>query len=423
MLIEHLKGISDNLIDVVYTQTNDPDLPVSTIGQTWILIDKNVLNHQASAELINKFPAQQTLVTSLSGGENIKSYDNWLKVMAEGYNYFPAKPPQRIIVVGGGTIANLGTYIAACFDPTKPEEGRYYIPPNKSYVKGAIPEFIMVPTNLVSISDVVIGSKGNLNHGDLKHAHKLYRDLTKAILDPRYITDLPSNKRKRGLSEIIKHALLQTRESVSEDRSAQLPPSLKDVCDYIFNDNPDPMKSFHLACQTMHAKEGILSMDKLERGWTSAVLNYGHLHAHALEMASHLTIPHDNSVYFGILMDLKLGGSQEIYKLVLKLAPFLPISDHSEQFRVDQTLLREAYAREPKAFFRTPDGRFKVLPVPKIGIYSRPHIDIAPTMPDPMQAIGLEEILKAYHEVVLEIEAQRFSSRVAVDLYKTRSYN
>ncbi len=402
-------------IEVVHARFSDPGL-ISNEGSVWVLADEAVVNHSATQELLRRFDPQNLAMTALAGGEAVKSHQNWLDVMAFGYRRF-ARPPQKLIAIGGGAILNLGTFVAGCFDPAAPD---FATPPYKSYVRGTIPELIVVPTTMLAMADVAFGSKGNLNGETQKHAYKIYRDPEQIFLDPAYLESLPAGEMKRGLSECLKQALLQTRgphpdirtrlkNRGAEDRAAAIwdarlykwPPDLDAVCALIKMEKPSPEACFWTACNTMYAKAAVIGLDPSEQGWTSIILNYGHLHAHALEMASGFAIHHGDSGFIGMLVDLKMAGDEKLYRRILDLYPHMPAASNRALFEVDEAALRYAYRIEPKRFFRMPDGNFKVLWVPRAGLYAG---NPDPRAPDPMRPVGLDKIIAAWREVMTDAD-------------------
>ena len=66
----------------------------------------------------------------------------------------------------------------------------------------------------------------------------------------------------------------------------------------------------------MILKSLILNVDPKEKN-LGRVLLYGHLHAHVLERIANFSIPHSVSVWWGILIDLLLGGHEDIYSEIV----------------------------------------------------------------------------------------------------------
>src|SRR5690606_29523514 len=80
--------------------------------------------------------------------------------------------------------------------------------------RGRVPQ-ILVPTTVMAIADVIVGSKTGVNYvhadGDLvfKNVIGIYENPAAVLLDRTFIDTLPNVHRRIGLSEVVKHALLQ----------------------------------------------------------------------------------------------------------------------------------------------------------------------------------------------------------------------
>lgn len=432
-------GRDSSLISKVGVKRGGESLPM-----VWILVDKSVENHPETQAIIAaaNLQGKMLLVTTIEGGEDCKSVETLVSVTTAAYEFFQ-RAPTRMIAIGGGSVLNLATFIAACME----NEGLYF-GDHKSYMPyrpNAIQEFIVVPTTILALADVAYGSKGNMNmqnaehhialgviaqknqsralaelflssSGIQKHGWKLYRDPDEIFASAAYIQTLPVEEIKRGLSEVLKHALLQDQSTdygalnglarvfrgiiSSPKRDFRGMPRLSDVVGQI--KNPDPSVCFDLAMQTMFAKSCILRMDVMEESWVAGLLSYGHLHAHALEMASDFKIGHGESVFLGILIDLKLAGSEHLYRQVLKLAPDLPMAKHLSEYGVNKDRLKDAYEHEPKAFFKDKDsGDFKILPLDKKGRYNK---FLSKHSPSPQKPMSLDTMIKAYEEVLGDLE-------------------
>src|SRR5262249_39837272 len=135
----------------------------------------------------------------------------------------------------------------------------------------------------------------------LKNAIGVYENPTAVLIDQDFLKNLPNLEKKVGLSECLKHGLLQDTGLLEE------------VYRLLRSTDPPYDACMRAALQTMHLKRTVLSFDPWEEG-VAQVLLFGHLHAHSLERASGFTVTHGQAVFYGLLVDLKLGGaSQNLY--------------------------------------------------------------------------------------------------------------
>lgn len=436
-----------------------PQQPVCPIGPfrmgpptAWILVDKAVADHAKTQKIIEATKAnlgnhENTLMISeIDGGENCKSSGFFDSVCETALDYF-GHAPRILIAIGGGSLLNLATFISATLE----HEG-VFISPHRTYpIRGSgnrIAKLVLVPTTILAIADVAYGSKGNIDmqNGEnslnmeillqrginipsyalqgaiqQKHGWKLYRDPDEIFVSPAYIESLPKEEVLRGLSEVLKHALLQDLSfrtpqflsSLFRDRRGdddwsmdmRCIPSLADTFQQLRNGGENRMQCLRLSMQTMYAKSLILGADKWEESWIASLLSYGHLHAHAIEAASNYAIVHGESVFIGMMVDLKLGGSTKLYHKLLEVSQLLPISNNLGALRLNQDALKTAYQNEPKDFFKDKKtGNFKVLPLPKAGNYA---CSLNPIDPPPQILVTLEQILSAYETVLNDMEQQK----------------
>jgi 3-dehydroquinate synthetase len=168
---------------------------------------------------------------------------------------------------------------------------------------------------------------------------------------------LSAREKKIGLAESLKHGLL---ENVL----------LFENTDHLLRDpDPNPALCFDIAIRTMDLKSRLLAVDPFEKS-RAQILLYGHLHAHSLERYfGNGTTPHGIALYAGILLDLLLTQSYELYNRVLEtvLASqlVLPLKDI-----VDFARLRKCYERDTKNQNFDANGRFRAIKVSSMAEYA-----------------------------------------------------
>jgi 3-dehydroquinate synthetase/ABC-type branched-subunit amino acid transport system ATPase component len=224
--------------------------------------------------------------------ESHKNLDTYKDLLRRIYSVLP-RPDGLIVIAGGGVLLNLAGFAAATAH------------------RGAIP-FVLVPTSVMAMADVAVGSKTGLNaalddgKGFAKHAIGVYADPSAVILDPRFLETLPQSEKLIGLAECLKHGILQS-ESLFHD-----------VAGLIAGKTQPVMDCFSVAERTMLLKLRVLARDPWELD-TGRILLYGHLHSASIERASDLAVSHGVAVYVGILLDLLLAGNRTIFDSVFEL--------------------------------------------------------------------------------------------------------
>lgn len=267
-------------------------------GPFLIIADERVKDHSVLNEistLLTRWSGRTPRIISKPMSEERKTLKFYEELINEISPYFP-RPEGALIIVGGGITLNSIGFAAATLH------------------RGAIP-VILVPTTVMAMADVAIGSKMSLN---FEHSGKHYKNLlglysnpSCVLLDPRFLTTLSSEQRLLGLSECMKHGLLQDSTLFGN------------VVTLTKMSNPDPEGCFEAAVRTMHLKGQVLAKDPWELT-IGRLLLYGHLHATSLERATNYAVPHGRAVYWGMLVDLYLAGPKDLYDNTLNIfKPFL----------------------------------------------------------------------------------------------------
>lgn len=223
--------------------------------------------------------------------ESTKSWDNF-KHLTEATVDVIRRPEGMLVAVGGGALLNLAGVVASVLH------------------RGGVP-LVQVPTTLMAIADVVVGSKSAVNlaavpgRPALKNVIGAFANPSAVVLDPAFIEYLPAAQIRLGLSESVKHGVLQD-EDLYED-------CLEVMC----ATSPPTDAAFELARRTMELKRTLLAIDPWELT-QARILLYGHLHAHAIERLSEFSIPHGSSVLIGVAMDLVATGHEGVAKDLIR---------------------------------------------------------------------------------------------------------
>jgi 3-dehydroquinate synthase len=202
-----------------------------------------------------------------------------------------------LIGVGGGSITDLTTFVAATY-------------------KRGIPH-ILVPTTLLAATDAAIGGKGGIDFGNSKNAVGAIKEPQFLVVQPHFFQTLAQEELDYGWAEVVKHALIGSTELYNEISLNRF----QDV-DY-------------LVSKSIEFKKGIVEKDLMEQNWRK-ILNFGHTLGHALEsFQNELKQPfsHGKCVVLGMLKEMeimeKLGSlsSSEKTELTQWIKQIFPLEE------------------------------------------------------------------------------------------------
>lgn len=224
----------------------------------------------------------------LEGGEGAKT----LEVYGQVLSFLAQRGLPRnttLLVVGGGTLTDLGGFVAA------------------TYLRG-IP-YLSFPTTTLSVVDASVGGKTGLNLPEGKNLVGAFHFPQGVYAELRALKTLPPFTFKEGLVEAFKHGLISGDEGLLEVEG--LAPE-------------SPRLEAYLA-QAVAVKVAITERDPLERG-ERRLLNLGHTLGHALEAATHHALLHGAAVAYGLLYAALLGralGGEDLVPLIQRLLRWL----------------------------------------------------------------------------------------------------
>lgn len=231
--------------------------------------------HGRAFEMLRPQAARLT-VLEVEDGEPAKSLQRaewlWAEMLAQG-----GKRDSRLITFGGGSVGDLGGFVAGCF------------------LRGI--EYAQLPTTLLAQVDASIGGKTAVDMPQAKNSVGLFHHPLLVVSDTSWLATLPREELRSGLVEAIKMAalldldLLADIELHLDDILAGSPPALARV-----------------VAAGAAAKAAVVESDPDERG-ARALLNFGHTLGHAIETAlGYQGLRHGEAVGYGILFALRLAG-------------------------------------------------------------------------------------------------------------------
>lgn len=181
-----------------------------------------------------------------------------------------------VINLGGGVVTDMGAFAASTF-------------------KRGIP-FINIPTTLLGAVDAAVGGKTGINFNSLKNEVGLFRQSELVVISTTFFRTLTSQELLAGYAEMIKHAVLTSKEMT--DRLLGY-----DVTAY----EPDSLLA--LLQESVAVKCSFVNRDMEDKGVRRA-LNFGHTVAHAFEalaLERHSPLSHGYAVAFGMVAALVLS--------------------------------------------------------------------------------------------------------------------
>ncbi|HIJ77591.1 MAG TPA: 3-dehydroquinate synthase [Deltaproteobacteria bacterium] len=180
-----------------------------------------------------------------------------------------ANRDSAIIAVGGGVTGDVAGFLASI------------------YMRG-IPCF-QVPTTLLAQVDSSIGGKTGVDLPEGKNLLGTFQQPKQVYIDPGFITTLPDEELRQGMSEVIKSAMIGDEV---------LWKFVENSSDAIKKREPDAL--LRVISASCLLKSRIVEADEKEFG-RRRVLNLGHTVGHALEKLTGFRLKHGDCVATGMV--------------------------------------------------------------------------------------------------------------------------
>jgi 3-dehydroquinate synthase len=212
-------------------------------------------------------------------GEASKNHQELLRLV-EGFIEAGLSRHDVVVALGGGVIGDLAGLAAATF------------------MRG-IP-FIQCPTSLLAQVDASVGGKVAIDLPSGKNLFGVFHFPSAVLIDPDVLTTLDQRERSCGLAEMLKHALLFSKEHFALLRE-QAPAILRS----------DRSVLTRLIAQSVRFKAECVAGDPFEMGAGAgagrALLNLGHTVGHAIENISNFSCKHGEAVALGLVAAARLS--------------------------------------------------------------------------------------------------------------------
>lgn len=269
--------------------------------RTLVLADQAVCRCEATRTAINILrKAGDVVLEETQAGEWIKQRSVFDALMEK----FSRFAPNHVVIIGGGTVINLGLFIASEFVPGSPGQ------------VGERGLCTILPTNTMAIADVALGGLGLLNGTDgRKNAYRQKRDPDFIFLFSEYVESSPVNVRREGIVEVLKHCILQRKSLIPETLKLYLDVDLEASAAFDSAKLGLTLKSEVLQLGAAYSEDDI-----------EFVLSYGHLHAHVIEEHWGGQVPHSYCVFVGLLLDLLLSKVDDLAARMAQAARASPLA-------------------------------------------------------------------------------------------------
>lgn len=228
----------------------------------------------------------------LGSGEPFKTIESVLAICKAAIDS-NAKRSAVFTGIGGGVITDMTAFAASIFK------------------RGATCE--LVPTTLLSMVDAAIGGKTGCDFDSYKNMIGSFFSAQKIHIIPSFIQSLPENEYRSGMAEVVKTALLYSKELF--EKLASKPE--------ILQNRKDPLVEEMIKI-CVNAKAAVVEQDLTEKN-IRMQLNLGHTFGHALETRAGLgKVSHGDAVAWGIAraaeLSKKIGLCTENYVQTVKSA-------------------------------------------------------------------------------------------------------
>lgn len=228
----------------------------------------------------------------LGSGEPFKTIESVLAICKAAIDS-NAKRSAVFTGIGGGVITDMTAFAASIFK------------------RGATCE--LVPTTLLSMVDAAIGGKTGCDFDSYKNMIGSFFPAQKIHIIPSFIQSLPENEYRSGMAEVVKTALLYSKELF--EKLASKPE--------ILQNRKDPLVEEMIKI-CVNTKAAVVEQDLTEKN-IRMQLNLGHTFGHALETRAGLgKVSHGDAVAWGMAraaeLSKKIGLCTENYVQTVKSA-------------------------------------------------------------------------------------------------------
>lgn len=241
-----------------------------------ILVDTNTLQHCLPVLINNVSILNDAEILEVESGEDSKSFEI-LSGLIEALADLNVDRKALLINLGGGVISDLGGLLASL------------------YKRGI--NYINVPTSLLAMADASVGGKVAVNVSNIKNIAGVFNPPQFVFINPVFLQTLDEREWLSGYAEIIKHALIDSKEHWN---------LLKENNLFLMDDWTE------LLHKSVSIKNDIVLKDPFENN-ERKLLNLGHTIGHGIEslmMDKGIPLTHGEAVAAGILIESRISLEQ-----------------------------------------------------------------------------------------------------------------
>jgi len=320
-------------IPLIKTIDNSYNITIDTLEEKYFDTKVAIITNPKVAGLhlgylLSKISAKELYIITVPDGEEYKNQDSINLILESLFNHrFNRK--SMLLAFGGGVIGDMTGYAASI------------------YQRGI--DFIQVPTTLLSQVDASVGGKTGMNNSYGKNLIGAFYQPKAVLIDPYFLTTLPSREFGAGLAEIVKMAITFNKVFFEFLENADLK-------------NAEVLQE--AIKQAVQTKADVVAEDEKEHG-IRAALNYGHTFGHVIENETkYRRYLHGEAVAIGMVMAnntaVKMGlmSEEEVKRVKTFLEKYnLPINYNiadTEQFY--ETFFLDKKSSDTTITFIIPNG-------------------------------------------------------------------
>ncbi len=248
---------------------------IDTLAPSSVIVIADTNTAEYCLPLLEKLIDIHRVIT-ISPGENHKTMASCQKIWSAMLEA-DADRSCLVLNIGGGMICDMGGFAASCF---------------KRGVR-----FGHIPTSLLAMTDAAIGGKTGINQEGFKNLIGHFEIPSLTWIDPDFLKTLPSKELSDGMAEVIKHAIIASRDLWRLLAQAEA---------------ESPLDWLQIISLSAPIKQRIVEQDPYEKG-IRKTLNFGHTIGHALE--SHFLqmdkpLSHGKAITLGMLAESRIAQQQ-----------------------------------------------------------------------------------------------------------------
>lgn len=248
-----------------------------------VVTDDNVAEIYADG-LCSAFEKEslKTNVFSFEAGEESKNLETVGK-LSNSLGNFGYDRDSCVLALGGGVVGDVSGFLASM------------------YMRGI--DYVQIPTTTLAQADSSVGGKTGVNSSVGKNMLGAFKQPRRVFVDVSTLDSLPERHYRGGLSESVKHGIIQDEEFFVY---------LLENVDRILQRDSGVL--LNVARSNCRIKSSVVESDEKETGFRR-ILNFGHTIGHAVEKLSNYELSHGEAVSVGMMVEgrisRKLGGLTE----------------------------------------------------------------------------------------------------------------